>query len=91
MINEAVADRKVKYMRVIGPSSMDREVREGESAGKRTKSWEGADYQLSFAFRLLECLRLDNSKLFYQEKEAVWPELEMLLAKGVSVLNREGK
>ena len=74
------------YVRVIDPSSMDREVKAGEDREMREKVWEGADYQLSFAFILLQLLELGNDKLCYQEEKAIQPEIGMLKRRGVKVL-----
>jgi hypothetical protein len=71
----------VEYVRVIGPSSMNRSQKESV--------WEGADYQLSFAFLLLRALELGNDKLYYQERKATPPEIEMLLERGVKVLTSD--
>ena len=78
LIKAAVGEQKLEYMRVIGPSSMNR--------GQDEAVWKGAEYQLSFAFKLLPMLKLKEEHLYYQEMKADGFEAEMLRNRGVNVL-----
>lgn len=89
LVKDVVGSRMVEYLRVVEPSSMDRD-------GTEQGVWRGADYKLSFGFVLRHCLsRTEETdgriRFIYQEPTAVWEEEDALRRKHVVVLEEQGE